>query len=224
MTSLMHFEEKVHYKGLAPAERLPLLMPQLLSHVLEHLGFPEEPCIELRISCTQVLSTERSPYMPISIILQQQDQEEAAEEVAKEVAEDPPRGEDPVPEMEVEVERRLVPDSSPLSPPPPPSAPTHADTAGPSRTSQQSPEHIHVSYRELVDVMDAVCTLATTQASLDQRMARVEATINHSHALLLRIMSHLGLPPEPTQTTRDQSAAAASLDMLPTTAVAHPPP
>ena len=162
--------------------------------------------------------------MSISIILQQQDQEEAAEEVAKEVAEDPPRGEDPVPEMEVKVKRSPVPDSSPLSPPQPPSAPAPADTAGPSRTSQQSLEHIHVSYRELVDVMDVVCTLATTQASLDQRMARAEATIKHSHALLLRIMSHLSLPPEPTQTTRDQSAAAASLDMLPTAAVAHPPP
>ena len=71
--------------------------------------------------------------------------------------------------------------------------------------------------------------LATTQASLDQRMARAEATIEHSHAMLLRIMSHLGLPPEPTQTTRDQSAAVASLDMLAAAAAAsdppaHPPP
>ena len=57
MTSLLHFEEKVHRKGLARAEGLPLLMPQFLSQVLEHLGFPEEPCIERRISCTQVLST-----------------------------------------------------------------------------------------------------------------------------------------------------------------------
>ena len=72
--------------------------------------------------------------MPISIILQQQDQEEVTEEVA----EDPPRGEDPVPEMEVEVERSSVPDLSPLYPPPPPSATAPADTAGPSRTSQQS--------------------------------------------------------------------------------------
>ena len=143
------------------------------------------------------------------------------------VAEDPPRGEDPVPEMEVEVERSLVLDLSPPSPPP--SAPAPADTTGPSRISQQSPEHVHVSSRELAAVMDAVCALATTQASLDQRMARAEATIEHSHAMLLRIMSHLGLPPEPTQTTRDQSVAAASLDMIAATAVAsdpptHPPP
>ena len=46
MTSLLHFEEKVHRKALARAESLPLLMPRLLSQVLEHLGFPEEPRIE----------------------------------------------------------------------------------------------------------------------------------------------------------------------------------
>ena len=163
--------------------------------------------------------------MSISIILQQQDQKE----VEKEVAEDPPRGEDPVPEVEVEVERSPVPDLSPPSPPPPPSTTAPADTTGPSRTSQQSLEHIHVSSRELSVVMDVVCALATTQASLDQRLARAEATIEHSHAMLLRIMSHLGLPPEPTQTTRDQSAVAASLDMLATATAAsdppaHPPP
>ena len=127
------------------------------------------------------------------------------------------------------MERSPVLDSSPPSPPPPPFATAPADTAGPSRTSQQSPEHIHVSSRELATVMDAIFTLATTQASLDQRMAQAKATIEHSHAMLLRIISHLGLPLEPTQTTRDQSAIVASLDMLAVAAVAsdppaHPPP
>ena len=190
---------------------------------MEHLGFPEEPRIERRIRCTQVLSTERSLSMPISFVLQQQDQEE----VADEVAEDPPRGEDPIPDVEVEVERSPVLDSSP--PLPPPSTPAPADTAGPSYTAQQSPEHIHVSSRELAAVMDAVCALATTQASLDQRLARAEATIEHSHTMLTRIMSHLGLPPEPTQTTTVKSTAATSLDMLAAAAAAsdppaHPPP
>ena len=170
-----------------------------------------------------VLSMERSLTMPISFVLQQQDQEELPDEVAK----DPPRGEDPVSEVEVEVERSPVPDLSPPSPPPPPSAPAPADTAGPSYTAQQSPEHINVSTREITAVMDAVCSLATTQASLDQWLARAEATIEHSHAMLLWIMSHLGLPPEPTH--RDQSTAAASLDMLAVAAAAsdppaHPPP
>ena len=70
MTALLHFEDKVHRKGLAQAEGLPLLMPRLLSQVLEHLGFPEEPRIERRIRCTQVLSMERSLTMPISFVLQ----------------------------------------------------------------------------------------------------------------------------------------------------------
>ena len=158
--------------------------------------------------------------MSISFVLHQQDQEEVVEEVE----EHPLRGEDPVPEVEVEVERSLVPDLSPPSPPPPPSAPAPADTVGPSYTAQQSPEHIHISSRELSTVMDAVCALATTQASLDQRLARAEATIEHSHAMLTRIMSHFGLLPEPTQTTRDQSTTAASLDMLAAAAVASDPP
>ena len=177
MTTLLHFEDKVHRKGLARAEGLPLLMPRLLSQVLEHLGFPEEPRIERRIRCPQVLSMERSLVMSISFLLQ--------EEVPDGIAEDPPRGDDPVPE--VEVERSLVPDLSPPSPPPPPSALAPADTRSPSYTAQHSLEHVHVSSRELVVVMDVVCSLATTQASLDQRLARAEATIEHSHAMLLRI-------------------------------------
>ena len=51
MTALLHFEDKVHRKGLARAESIPLLMPRLLSQVLEHLGFSEEPRIERRIRC-----------------------------------------------------------------------------------------------------------------------------------------------------------------------------
>ena len=128
MTSLLHFEEKVHRKGLARAETLPLLMPRLLSQVLEHLGFPEEPHIERWISCTQVLSTEHSLYMPISIILQQE------EKASNDVPVDPPRGEHHVQEVEVEVERTPVPNSSPPAPPPTASAPT--DTVGPSYASQ----------------------------------------------------------------------------------------
>ena len=126
--------------------------------------------------------------MPISIILQQQ------EEAADDVAEDPPRGEHPVPKMEVEMKRSPVSDSSP--PDPPPTAPAPTDTVSPSSTVQQSPHHVHVSSRELAAVMDDVCVLATTHASLDQRMARAEVTISQNHAMLLRIMSHLGLPPE----------------------------
>ena len=57
MIALLHFEKKVHRKDLAQAEAFPLLIPRLLIQVLEHLGFPEEPLIERRVSCPQVLST-----------------------------------------------------------------------------------------------------------------------------------------------------------------------
>ena len=137
----------------------------------------------------------------------------------EEVAEDPSRGDDPVPEVEVQVVRSPVPDISP--PPPPATAP--ADTPCLSYTAQHSPEHVHVSSRELAAVMDVVCSLANTQASQDTRFARAEATLEHCHTMLLQIMRHLGLPLEPTQ--RDQSPAAASLDMLAAAAaVLDPPP
>ena len=139
MTTLLHFEDKVHRKGLARAESIPMLMSRLLSQVLEHLGFPEEPRIERRIRCPQVLSMDRAMVMPISFLLQHQDQEE----VPDVVAEDPLSGDDPAPE--VDVERSPVPDLSPPSPPPHPSATAPADTPGPSYTPQHSPEHVQGS-------------------------------------------------------------------------------
>ena len=83
MTSLMHFEEKVHRKDLVRAESLPLLMPRLLCQVLEHMGFPPEPRIEMRVRCPLVLSAERVMTMPVSFHLRQQDQEEVPDQVAK---------------------------------------------------------------------------------------------------------------------------------------------
>ena len=45
MTSLLHFEEMVHRKGLARAEGLPLLMPAIAEPGPGESGFPEEPRI-----------------------------------------------------------------------------------------------------------------------------------------------------------------------------------
>ena len=142
-------------------------------------------------------------------------------------AEDLPRGEQPV----------SVPDASP--PVSPPTAPAPPETAGPSSSSQHPSEHIPVTSRDFLAVMDAVPALATTAASLAasqialaERMARVEVTLVQNQAILLQIQSHLGLPPvpvtEPIQpTTHDQSAvsaSAASLNVLATAAVASDPP
>ena len=121
------------------------------------------------------------------------------------------------------MQRSPVPDMSPTSPPPPTSAAAPADTPGPSFTSQHSPEYVHVSTRELVGVMDAVCSLAATQVAQDQRLARAEATLGHCHSMLQQIMTHLGLPHVPDQ--RDEpTAAAASWDMLAAAAAATDPP
>ena len=126
MTALLHFEEKVHCKGLTRVETIPLLMPSLLCHVLEHLGFPEEPRIERRQSCAMIISNERTLSMPRSFLFHQQ------EDVEDDYTEDLPRDEQPVPV--VEVKGTSVPDSSP--PVSPPTAPAPPKTVGPSSTSQ----------------------------------------------------------------------------------------
>ena len=196
MTSLMHFEEKVHRKGLVLAESLPLLMPRLLCQVLRNLGFPEEPRIEMRVRCPLVLSMERVMAMPVSFILQQQDQEE-------------------VPAPEPEVDRSPAPHVSPPSPPPHNTSAAAADTPGPSYSAHHSPEYVHASSREIAGVMDAICSLAATQATKDQRLAQC-------HTMLQQIMTHLGLPRVPDQ--RDEPAVAASLDVLATAAATTDPP
>ena len=95
MTTFLHFKEKVHRKDLARVEAIPLFMPRLLCQVLEHLGFSEEPRIERRQSYPQILSHERTLYMPLSFLLHPQ------EEVEDDFAKDLPRGEQPVLVVEV---------------------------------------------------------------------------------------------------------------------------
>ena len=229
MTALLHFEEKVHRKGLTRAEAIPLLMPRLLCHVLEHLGFPKEPRIERRQSFPMIVSHERTLSMPLSFLLHQQ------EDVVDDYVEDLPRDEQPVPV--VEVEGTSVPDSSP--PILPPTAPTPLEIVGPSSTSQQPSEHISVTSRDFLVVMDVVRTLAATSASLAasqtalvEQMAHAEVALAQNQAILLHIQSHLGLPPvtvtAPIQpTTHGQSAisaSSASLDVLAATTAATDPP
>ena len=211
MTSLMHFEDKVHRKGLARAESLPLLMSRLLCQVLEHLGFPEEPRIEMRVRCPHVLSMERAMVMPISFILQQQDREEVPVPEAEHSHMGGSRASEP------EMEKSSVPDRSPPSPTLPTSAAAPADTPGPSFTSQHSPKYIHASSREIAGVMDAICSLAATQAAQDQRLA-------HCHSMLQQIMTHLGIQHVPNQRDEPAAASAASLDVLAAAAAATDPP
>ena len=156
MTSLMHFEEKVHRKDLVRAESLPLLMPRLLCQVLEHMGFQEEPRIEMRVRCPLVLSAERVMTMPVSFHLRQQDQEEVPDQVAEN------SHRDDILTPEPEIQRSPAPQMSPPSRPPHTTSATAADTPGPSYSAHHSPEYVHASSREIAGVMDAICSLAAT--------------------------------------------------------------
>ena len=210
MTSLLQFEEKVHRKDLARIESIPLLMPRLLCYVLEQMGFPEEPRIEMRARCLHVVSMDRVMTMPVSFHIRPQDQEEVSGEETEDAHTD-------IPASEPEVQRipTPIPDRSPPSPPHTTSA--AADTPGPSYSAYHSPEYTHASSREIAGVMDAICSLAATQVAQDQRLAQC-------HSMLTQIMTHLGLPLDPDQ--REEPATdAASLDVLAAAAAAsHPPP
>ena len=211
MTSLMHFEDRVHWKGLAQAESLPLLIPRLLCQVLEHLGFPEEPRIEMRVRCPQFLSMERAMVMPISFILQQQDQKEVPVPEAEHSHRGGSRASEP------EMERSPAQHMSPSSPPPRATSAAAADTPGPSFTSHHSPEYIHASSREIAGVTDAICSLAATQAAQDQRLAQC-------HSMLQQIMTHLGIQHVPDQRDEPPAASTASLDVLAAAAATTDPP
>ena len=209
MASLLQFEEKVHRKDLERAESLPLLMPRLLCYGLEHLGFPEEPRLEMRVRCPLVMSVEWVMTMPVSFHIRPQDQEE----VPGQEAED--HHADDMPAPEPELQRTPIPDRSPPSPPHTTSA-AAADTPGPSYSAHHSPEYIHASSREIAGVMDVICSLAATQAAQDQRLAQC-------HSMLTQIMTHLGLPHVPGQ-REEPTTAAASLDVLAAAAAASDPP
>ena len=66
-------------------------------------------------------------------------------------------------------------------------------------------------------MMDAICSLAATQATQGQRLAQC-------HSMLQQIMTHLGLPHVPDQREEPTAAASASLDVLAAAAAASDPP
>ena len=74
MTSLFHFEDKVHRRSLSRAESTPLLFPRLLCQVLEHIGFPDEPRLESRRDCEASLTVDQWRLMPRSLPLPTEDQ------------------------------------------------------------------------------------------------------------------------------------------------------
>ena len=174
------------------------------------MGFPEEPWLEMRVRRPQVMSVERVMTMPVSFHIRPQDQEE----VPGQEAED--HHADDIPAPEPEIPRSLAPQMSTSSPPRHTTAAAAANTPGPSYSAHHLPEYIHASSREIAGVMDAICSLAATQAAQDQRLAQC-------HSMLTQIMTHLGLPHVPGQ-REEPTTATASLDVLAAAAASDPPP
>ena len=148
--------------------------------------------------------------MPISFHLRPQDQEEVPGQEAEDAHTDD------IPAPEPEIQRSPAPQMSPSSPPPHTTSAAAAYTPGPSYSTHHSPEYIHASSREIVVVMDAICSLAATPAAQDQRLAQC-------HSMLTHIMTHLGLPRDPDQ-REEPTTDAASLDVLAAAAAASDPP
>ena len=76
MTSLFHFEDKVHRNSLTRAESTPLLFPRLLCQVLEHIGFPIEPRLECRRDYEAILTVNQWQTRPRSFHLLPSEQAE----------------------------------------------------------------------------------------------------------------------------------------------------
>ena len=66
MTSLFHFQDKIHCKNLTQGESIPLLFPRLLCQVLEHIGFPAELRLKSHRDCEVVLTVDKWQIMPRS--------------------------------------------------------------------------------------------------------------------------------------------------------------
>ena len=181
MTALFHFEEKVHRKSLSRAEAIPLLFPRLISQVLEHMGFLDEPRLERRGVCTSVFTMHKWKFLSRSLPLP---------------LEDPPEEQQPNPTDDFQMPAH----SPPVATEPLPASVGPSDAVGPS-TPEPPMGLIQITPRDFLAIMDAVRTFSATPASfttahaaLAERMACAEATLVHHTAIVEQIQIHLGLP------------------------------
>ena len=181
MTTLFHFEEKVHCKSLSRAKAIPLLFPRLISQLLEHMGFPDEPRLERRRVCTSLFTVHKWKFLPRSLPLPL---EEPPEEQQPDSADD----------------FQMPTHSPPVATESLPASAGPSDAVGPS-TPAPSMGFIQITPRDFLAIMDAVRTFSATSASfatvhaaLAERMARAEVALVHPTAILEQIQIHLGLP------------------------------
>ena len=147
MTSLFHFEDKVHCRNLTRVESTPLLFPRLLCQVLEHIGFLAKLMLERCRDCEAILTVDRWQIMPSSYHLPPS---ELAED---QPAADLPTEEQPPPAVhtkEPQVPASSVPTPATTAPLPTtpasfaPSEPSTPSTIAPLQTlSDRASQHLH---------------------------------------------------------------------------------
>ena len=219
MTSLFHFEDRVHRWSLPRTESMPLLFPRLLCQVLEHIGFLAEPRLERHRGCEATITIDRWRARPRAFHLPPpgSDEDEPTDDsprgdlspIAEHIGEPPARA-SPVPPLVssapptiVPVDPASVPQASMPSAPLEPSGPMPtalSDIPG-SSTSAPPPQYITLSNRDLLALMEMVCTFSSTtasftasQATLAERMTRTEAAVAQIQASLMQLQCQLGLP------------------------------
>ena len=253
MTSLFHFEDRVHRRSLPLAESLPLLFPRLLCQVLEYIWFPAKPRLDRRRGCEATLTIDRWRAKPQAFHLPPPglDEDEPADDSPRgdlsliaEQTREPPAPASPVPPP-VSSAQAFVPQAPMPSTPqetlgPMPTA--RSDIAGTS-TSAPPPQCITLSATDFLALMETVRTFSATtasfaasQATLAEKMTRTEAAVAQIQASLMQLQSHLGLPavsqqalaqasaiPPPEGSAPPPLAPADSLDVLAAAASATSP-
>ena len=252
MTSLFHFEDKVHCKNLTRAESTPLLFPRLLFQVLEHIDFPAKPRLVHRRDYEDILIVDRWQTKPRSFHLPPTELTEDQPVADLPIEEQPPPA---VHTEEPQVPASSVPTLASTAPlPMAPASSTPPEPSAPSTTVLQmlldrAPQHHHlrmflyplgISWSSWMHSAHSPPRLHHFQLPMQSylRGTHTEAVIAHNQAIILQIQSHLGLPPisqsvsaqassvpppaKPTPTT--QADPTVSLDLLETTAVATMPP
>ena len=149
MAALLYFEEKVHKKKLQRADAIPLLFPQLLCQILEHLGYPSDPQLERKRICREVFTLDKWNNMTAYRIEQPGRPQPAARRASP----------------------RHIPEGIPIASPTISRAPPVAPASSEPSTSAESRMAIPISeYRELCRSLQ---TLTASQSSLAQEMAAI---------------------------------------------------
>nr|CAN81321.1 hypothetical protein VITISV_031240 [Vitis vinifera] len=207
MTSLLHFEEKVHQKKLQRADGIPLLFPRLLCQILEHLGYPEEPRLEeapplprgLLSRQMASLAVPAPPELPRDEQIPQAQQDEI-------LTETPP----PAPAAHPSVHMpEAIHSTSPITQGAPPVVPA---TPAPPPSSEPT---VIISLTEFKGLERSLRTLSTAQDSIIHQMATIRAhqdqiiaTQAQHTTILHQIQQHLSMQ---TPLGHDRSAPSEPL-------------